>query len=83
MCRVRPIGAGGRSGGVAILLCFVGGLLCSNSSLSGLAAVGYVRARSLQPFSLALAGVTGVFSTLVGLLFLTGNASVLPALFGG
>lgn len=75
--------AGGRAAGIGILLSFVAGLLCSNSGLSGLAAVGYMRARSLQPFAYTLAALTGIFSTVVGLLFLSGNASVLPALFGG
>ncbi|MGI8550615.1 MAG: hypothetical protein ACR2PL_07450 [Dehalococcoidia bacterium] len=75
--------AGGRGAGFTILLLFVGGLLCSNSGLSGLSAVGYMKARSMRPLALALGAVTGFFSTVVGILFLTGNGSVLPALFGG
>ena len=75
--------AGGRAAGFTILLLFVGGLLCSNSGLSGLFASGYNRARGIAPFSIGLACVTGLFSVGVGALFLTGNGSVLPALFGG
>jgi len=75
--------AGGRAAGFTILLCFVFGLLCSNSSLSGMAAFGYMKARTLRPASLALGAVTGVFSVVVGVIFLTGNGSVLPTLFGG
>lgn len=75
--------AGGRAAGFTVLLCFVGGLLCSNSGLSGMAAFGYMKARNLLPLSLVLGTLTGVFSTVVGVLFLTGNATVLPALFGG
>jgi len=75
--------AGGRVAGFMILLVFVGGLLCSNSSLSGLSAIGYMKARGMRPLSLTLGAVTGVFSTIVGVLFLTGHGSLLPALFGG
>jgi hypothetical protein len=75
--------AGGRLAGFSILLLFVGGLLCSNSGLSGLFAHGYSRARGIATFSVGLACVTGVFSVAVGTLFLTGNGSLLPALFGG
>jgi len=75
--------AGGRVAGFAILLCFVAGLLCSNTGLSMLFAQGYSKVRSLAALSVGLGAVTGLFSVGVGTLFLLGHSGALPAFFGG
>lgn len=75
--------ASGRIGGVAVLLCFVAGLLCSNSGLSLASTVGFMRTQGSRRLGMVLGGLTGAFSVGIGFLFLTGHGSVLPALFGG
>jgi high-affinity nickel permease len=74
---------GGRGGGLVVLLCFVLGLLCSNSGLSVASTLGFMRAADSQWLGMILGGITGVFSVGIGALFLTGHSSILPALFGG
>lgn len=75
--------AGGRAAGFAILLCFVAGLLCSNTGLSALLAHGYSKVRELAAAAIGLGVITGLFSVGVGALLLLGHSGALPALFGG
>jgi high-affinity nickel permease len=76
-------GAGGASTGASVLLAFVLGLLLCNSGMSVLASLGFRQARHRMIFSLSLGLLTGLFSSLVGGLFLLGKSALLPALLGG
>jgi hypothetical protein len=66
-----------------VLLVFILGLLICNSGMSLLASLGFRQARHRVIFSLSLGIVTGVFSSVVGTLFLLGQSALLPALLGG
>jgi high-affinity nickel-transport protein len=76
-------GAGGVGPGVVLLGCFIIGLLSSNSLIALLAAFGQVRPERHFKVYVGLSIVTAGFSLVIGLLFLFGHASYLPALFGG
>ena len=76
-------GAGGVVVGSLVLLAFVFGLLICNSGMSLLASLGFRQARHRVVFSLSLGVLTGVFSSIVGVLFLLGKSALLPALLGG
>ncbi|MBA2395212.1 MAG: hypothetical protein H0V70_20985 [Ktedonobacteraceae bacterium] len=76
-------GVGGARVGSVVLLLFVLGLLLCNSLMSLLISVGFRNARHHVRFSIALGVVTGVFSSIVGVLFLLGQSALLPAILGG
>jgi hypothetical protein len=77
-------GASGTPGAAAIiLLAFVAGLILSDLGIAATWLAGRLGARSLPRLQIALGGLTGVSSLAVGLLFIAGHASLLPALFGG
>jgi high-affinity nickel-transport protein len=76
-------GAGGATTGSLVLLAFVFGLLICNSGMSLLASLGFRQARHRMVFSLSLGILTGIFSSVVGVLFLLGKSALLPALLGG
>jgi hypothetical protein len=76
-------GAGGAIAGSSVLLAFIFGLLICNTGMSLLASLGFRQARHRVTFSLSLGILTGVFSSIVGTLFLCGQSALLPALFGG
>jgi high-affinity nickel-transport protein len=66
-----------------ILLAFVAGLVVSDLGIAATWLAGRLGARSLPRLQIALGGLTGVSSLAVGLLFIAGRSSLLPALFGG
>lgn len=75
--------AGGAGAGLVLLAVFVLGLLVSNTVIAAVSTFGFLNAtRSFWTYA-AVAVVTGVMSTGVGVLFLVGRESVLPAFFGG
>ena len=75
--------AGGTASGIFLLLVFVAGLLAANTAIALVSTFGFLNAtRSFRTYA-AVAVVTGVLSTIVGVLFLLGRESVLPAFFGG
>lgn len=75
--------AGGTGAGLVLLAVFVLGLLVSNSVIAVVSTFGFLNAtRSFRTYA-AVAVVTGVVSTAVGVLFLFGRESALPAFFGG
>lgn len=76
-------GLSGRGGGVAVLVAFIVGLLASNSIITLGSAMGFLRASKNFPIYAAVAVLTAVFSLAIGILFLAGETSLLPALFGG
>ena len=76
-------GAGGPLVGVIVLLAFIVGLLASNSLITIGSAVGFLRASSNFKIYVTVAVVTGIFSLVIGTIFVVGKTTVLPALFGG
>jgi hypothetical protein len=76
-------GVGGRLGGVFVLLAFIVGLLTSNSLITIGSAMGFLRASRNFAVYAAVAVLTAVFSLVIGVLFVLGQETFLPALFGG
>lgn len=78
---VAATGAGGRLFGSMLVFTFVIGLIISNTLISVLSIIGVSKINEDTNIYLFLAGVTAVFSFIVGILFLFGNASILPEIF--
>jgi hypothetical protein len=76
-------GAGGRLVGVLVLASFIVGLLASNSLITIGSAFGFLRASKNFPLYATVAVITAVFSLAIGILFLLGKDTALPAFFGG
>jgi heme/copper-type cytochrome/quinol oxidase subunit 2 len=76
-------GAGGKAVGEAVLAAFIVGLLTSNSLITLGSAVGFLKASENWKIYVSIAVVTGIFSLVLGTLFLFGRGAVLPAIFGG
>jgi len=76
-------GAGGRAAGLIVLGAFILGLLSSNSLITLGSTFGFLKASRNFPIYAAVAVITGVFSLVIGTIFLLGRTTVLPALFGG
>jgi hypothetical protein len=76
-------GLSGVAGGVAVLVAFIVGLLSSNSLITLGSALGFLKASKNFPLYATVAVITGIFSLVLGILFLLGETSVLPAMFGG
>jgi ABC-type nickel/cobalt efflux system permease component RcnA len=76
-------GAGGNTIGILALLAFVVGLLVSNSIITIGSAFGFLQASRNFALYATVAVLTAVFSLAIGVLFLFGQESVLPAFFGG
>jgi high-affinity nickel-transport protein len=66
-----------------ILLTFIGGLLVSNSVIATLSVLGYKAVSKSSWLRIGLGLLTAVVSIYVGVAFLGGNESTLPALLGG
>lgn len=76
-------GAGGRGAGVAVLASFLVGLISSNSVITVGSAFGFLRATRNFAVYATVAVITGVFSLVLGVLFVLGKDTLLPALFAG
>ena len=76
-------GAGGVFVGVIVLLTFIVGLLASNSLITIGSAIGFLHAAGNFKIYVTVAVLTGVFSLVIGTIFVVGKTTVLPALFGG
>ena len=76
-------GASGKGAGVVVLLAFLVGLLTSNSLITLGSSFGFLRASQNWKIYVTVAVLTGIFSLVIGTLFLFGKSSLLPALFGG
>jgi high-affinity nickel-transport protein len=74
--------AGGTAIGVALLLCFIVGLVASNSVVALATLFGFRGASRNFPIYATISVVAAVFSLVVGTLFLVGEAPLLPALSG-
>ncbi|MFI5046158.1 MAG: hypothetical protein ACHQIG_03765 [Acidimicrobiia bacterium] len=75
--------AGGAVAGVILLLCFIVGLLASNSVVAVTAAIGLFGASRSFPVYAAVSIVAAAFSVAIGILFVLGRATLLPSIFGG
>jgi high-affinity nickel-transport protein len=76
-------GAGGHLAGEVLLGTFLLGLLSSNTLITIGTAFGFVRASKNWTLYLTVALLTATFSLVIGTLFVLGEGTVLPALFGG
>jgi hypothetical protein len=75
--------ATGRPTSVGLLLCFVIGLLASNSLVAATSTFGFSRVVHNRRVMATLAVITAAFSLTVGTILLLGEGAVLPAIFGG
>lgn len=78
---IAAAGAGGTAVGVAVLLAFIIGLMLSNSIITVGSAVGFLSASRNFAVYAAVGVITALFSLVLGVLFLLGMESVLPAFF--
>ena len=73
-------GATSVTDGSLMLLSFTIGLVISNSLVAAFSAFGIVSSQTKQNVYLAIGVIAGVFSLVVGLMFLTGQGAALPDL---
>jgi high-affinity nickel-transport protein len=76
-------GAGGKGAGVLLLICFLMGLLTSNSLLALASTFGYLGATRNFAVYAAVSVVTALFSLAIGTIFVFGQSPLLPTMFGG
>jgi hypothetical protein len=76
-------GAGGPAVGVVVLMAFIVGLLASNSLITLGSAYGFLSASRNFAVYAAVGVIVAVFSLVLGVLFVLGLESALPAFFGG
>ena len=76
-------GAGGKLAGELVLIVFIVGLIASNTLITVGSAFGFLGASRNWTIYLIVAILTGTFSLVIGTMFLLGEGSLLPALFGG
>jgi high-affinity nickel-transport protein len=75
--------AGGAAAGVFLLVVFIAGLITSNTAIALTSTYGYLNASRSFAVYATVAVLTGAFSLGIGLLFLLGKGTLLPAIFGG
>ncbi|HYT80315.1 MAG TPA: hypothetical protein VEQ37_13905, partial [Actinomycetota bacterium] len=75
--------AGGVFSGILVLVVFIAGLLTSNSLITLGSAFGFLKASKNFAIYASVAVLTGVFSLVIGTIFVLGKTTVLPAIFGG
>ena len=80
---VAAAGAGGTTEGIVLLVCFLVGLLSSNSLIALAGTFGFLGASRNWRVYVGVSLVTATFSLVIGTVFLSGHATVLPAFFGG
>jgi high-affinity nickel permease len=66
--------------GILILLSFILGLLISNTLVAVLTCAGFLSSARFKPLFVATSVVTGLFSLMIGTLFISGHGYVLPDL---
>ena len=69
--------------GVSVVAAFIVGLLVSNSLITIGSSAGFLRASENWRLYVTVALLTATFSLVIGVLFITGEGSLLPAFFGG
>jgi len=80
---LTAVTVGGKAAGEAVLVAFLVGLLTSNTMITFGSTFGFLRASKNWKIYVTVAILTGTFSLVIGLLFLSGEGRVLPVLFGG
>jgi high-affinity nickel-transport protein len=75
--------AGGPAVGVFLLAVFLAGLLVSNTGIAIASTYGFLAAGKSFFVYATVAVLTGAFSLVLGLLFVFGKGSAVPAIFGG
>ncbi|MGI8515526.1 MAG: hypothetical protein ACR2NT_10390 [Acidimicrobiia bacterium] len=76
-------GAGGPAAGLVVLAAFLVGLATSNSLITFGSAFGFLAASRRFVVYASLGATTGVISLAIGVLFLLGRETMLPAILGG
>lgn len=76
-------GVTGGLGGMALVACFVAGLMLGNTVLAVVTAAGFSKGRKLPVVYMLLAGVTATLSLAVGLSYLIDRPDLLPPFLGG
>jgi cytochrome c biogenesis protein CcdA len=76
-------GAGGSAVGILVLVAFLVGLLVSNSVITLGSAFGFLSASRNFAVYATVGVIVALFSLVLGVLFVLGRESVLPAFFGG
>lgn len=76
-------GVGGKGTGLLLLVCFLVGLLTANTAVALAGTAGFLGARRDFRVYVAVSLTTACISGVIGIVFLTGGASTLPALLGG
>jgi high-affinity nickel-transport protein len=79
---VTAAGAGGGFAGELLLVAFTVGLVASNTAVAFAATAGLLQAERHRRLYLAVAGTVGLFSLVVGTIFLL-DLNVLPPIFTG
>jgi ABC-type nickel/cobalt efflux system permease component RcnA len=74
---------GGRPASMGLLVCFIVGLLCSNSLIAVAAAYGYLGASANRVLTITLSLLTAAFSLVIGTLLVANQSGPLPPLLGG
>jgi hypothetical protein len=74
--------ASGRPASIGLLVCFILGLLVSNSLVAAASTFGFARIVGNRIVTATLAAVTVAFSLAVGTLLLLGEGAVLPPMLG-
>jgi high-affinity nickel-transport protein len=78
---IAAVGGAASAGlGVPMLLAFVLGLLISNFAIVVVSSVGFVASQTREMIYVAVGAVAGVFSLVIGTVFLFGLDAVLPDL---
>ena len=78
---IAAVGGAASAGlGVPMLLAFVLGLLIANFAIVVVSSVGFVASQTREMIYVAVGGVAGVFSLVIGAVFLFGLDTVLPDL---
>jgi high-affinity nickel-transport protein len=78
---IAAVGGAASAGlGIPMLLAFVVGLLISNLAIVVISSVGFVASQTRERIYVVIGAVAGVFSLVIGLVFLLGADGVLPSL---
>ena len=78
---IAAVGGAAASGlGVPMLLAFVLGLLISNFAIVVMTSVGFVASQTRERIYVVVGLIAGVFSLVIGTIFLLGSDAILPAL---
>jgi high-affinity nickel-transport protein len=80
---VTAAGVAGRGAGIALLVCFIAGLLTSNTLVAAAGTAGVLSASRSWPLYATVSVFIGAASLVIGSLFLLGHESVFPTIFSG